>query len=108
MHPYRTICIPRSIGLRQCEYDDSTAEFWVNTRTEGSIKREDLERLERKRSLEQDCDAHQALNSDMDFNMGGFPGDLGAPGPLELEGDASKSATCMHQSPNISHFPCSN
>ena len=79
----------------------------MNTRTEGSIKREDLERLERKRSLEQDCDAHQALNSDMDFNMGGFPGDLGAPGPLELEGDASKSAACMHKSPNIFHFPCS-
>ena len=77
----------------------------MNTRTEGSMKREDLERLERKRSLEQDCDANQAPNSEMDFNMGGFP-NLGAPGPLELEGDGAKCATCMHQSPNIFNFPC--
>ena len=70
------------------------------------MKREDLERLERKRSLEQDCDPTQALNSEMDFNMGGFP-NLGAPGPLELEGDGAKCATCMHQSPNIFNFPCS-
>ena len=76
---------------RKCEYDSDVAEYWVNTRTEGSLKREDIERLERKRSHEQDCEAADFDN--MDFQHGGFAGDLGAPGPLEVEGDSQKSVT---------------
>lgn len=76
--------------LRRCEYDDATAEYWVNTRTEGSLKREDIERMERKRSHEQECDGDAPL-PDMDFEVGGFPDGLGAPGPLDIEGDTRKS-----------------
>ena len=52
--------------------------------------------MSRKRSFEQDTEADlAALDSNMDFNMGGFA-DLGASGPLTLEGDGRKTVTCMH------------
>ncbi|CAK9049554.1 unnamed protein product [Durusdinium trenchii] len=31
--------------VRRCEYDETILEYWVNTRTEGSLKREDVERM---------------------------------------------------------------
>ncbi|CAK9101825.1 Uncharacterized protein SCF082_LOCUS47603 [Durusdinium trenchii] len=70
---------------RKCEYDESTYEYWVNTRTEGSLKREDVERLSRKREFEQEADAQDCMPS-MDFSVGGFMDDLGTPGDLQLEG----------------------
>lgn len=79
------------VDLRRCEYDESTPEFWVNTRTEGSLKREDIERLERKRTYEHEGDPDEAVVPDMDFEVGGFPDGLGAPGPLDIEGGARKS-----------------
>lgn len=82
---------------RSCEYDDGTAEYWVNTRTEGSLKREDMERLSKKRTHEHEVEADEGLSQPMDFSSGGFPGDLGAPGDLDLEGDARKTATHMHK-----------
>lgn len=67
-------------------------EYWVNTRTEGSLKREDVERLSRKRSFEQDAELDDFPT--MDMNPGGFE-NLGAAGNLTLEGDAHKTATRM-------------
>ena len=78
--------------LRLCEYDETTMEYWVNTRTEGSLKREDVERLSRKRSFEQDAELDDFPT--MDMNPGGFE-NLGAAGNLTLEGDAHKTATRM-------------
>lgn len=72
----------------------------MNTRTEGSLKREDVERLSRKRTLDQDIGADEALEPSAKFDMGGFPGDLGEPGDLELEGDTRKSVPCMHRCMN--------
>ena len=37
--------------LRTCEYDDETLEFWVNTRTEGELTKEDLEEISRARKF---------------------------------------------------------
>lgn len=68
----------------------------MNTRTEGTLKREDVERLSRKRMIEQEVGADESPLPDMDFSAGGFQGDLGAPGPLEVEGDSRKTAACMH------------
>lgn len=85
------------ISPRRCEYDDDTYEYWANTRTEGSLKREDVERLSRKRSLEQEIDGEEAIEPSANFEMGGFPGDLGEPGELEVEGDTRKSVPCMHR-----------
>lgn len=82
-------------NLRKCEYDESTYEYWVNTRTEGSLKREDVERLSRKREFEQEADAQDCMPS-MDFSVGGFMDDLGTPGDLQLEGDANKSVARTH------------
>ena len=84
-------------NLRKCEYDDDTYEYWVNTRTEGSLKREDVERLTRKREHEQEVEADDALPT-RDFSAGGFQDDLGTAGALEQEGDAHKSVACMHES----------
>ncbi len=69
----------------------------MNTRTEGSLKREDMERLSKKRTFDQEVEADQGLTQPMDFSSGGFPGDLGAPGDLDLEGDSRKTATHMHK-----------
>ena len=85
-----------SIDLRSCEYDDETPEYWVNTRTEGALKREDMERLSRKRTHDQEVEADDATTSHLDFTTGGFPDCLGRPGPLEVEGDSRKTVTCMH------------
>ena len=84
-------------NLRKCEYDDDTYEYWVNTRTEGSLKREDVERLTRKREHEQEVEAGQEFPS-MDFSAGGFQDDLGTAGALEQEGDVHKSVACTHAS----------
>ena len=65
----------------------------MNTRTEGSLKREDMERLSKKRTFDQEVEADQGLTQPMDFSSGGFPGDLGAPGDLDLEDDSRKTAT---------------
>lgn len=51
----------------------------MNTRTEGTLKREDVERLSRKRMIEQDAGADEGFPN-MDFSTGGFADDLGAPG----------------------------
>ncbi|CAE7565453.1 unnamed protein product [Symbiodinium sp. CCMP2592] len=36
--------------VRTCEYDDETLEYWVNTRTTGTMTKEDLEMLERQQT----------------------------------------------------------
>ena len=85
-------------NLRKCEYDDDTYEYWVNTRTEGSLKREDVERLTRKREHEQEVEAGKDLFPTMDFSSAGFQDDLGTAGALEQEGDVHKSVACTHAS----------
>ncbi|CAL1173726.1 unnamed protein product [Cladocopium goreaui] len=83
---------------QKCEYDDDTYEYWVNTRTEGSLKREDVERLTRKREHEQEVEAGKDLFPTMDFSSAGFQDDLGTAGALEQEGDVHKSVACTHAS----------
>ena len=56
-----------------------------------------MERLSKKRTFDQEVEADQGLTQPMDFSSGGFPGDLGAPGDLDLEGDSRKTATHMHK-----------
>ena len=64
---------------RTCEYDESTTEYWVNTRTEGTMKREDMEQLSRKRTHEQAVSADSLSATALGGPTADFaPDDFGA------------------------------
>ena len=75
---------------RKCEYDDSVHEFWVNTRTTGTMSREDMLELAHSQSHEGALQPDQLNLGTFDFTPGGFS-DLGAGEPT-LEGDTSMTA----------------
>ncbi|CAJ1341569.1 unnamed protein product [Effrenium voratum] len=78
--------------MRKCEYDEEQLEYWVNTRTEGTLKREDIERLARKRVYEGEA-GDDVLGEGMNFECGAFDGqDPSAGAPLAQEGDSCKNA----------------
>ncbi|CAJ1428750.1 unnamed protein product [Effrenium voratum] len=78
--------------VRKCEYDEEQLEYWVNTRTEGTLKREDIERLARKRVYEGEA-GDDVLGEGMNFECGAFDGqDPSAGAPLAQEGDSCKNA----------------
>ena len=82
---------------RKCEYDEDTHEFWVNTRTEGLLSREDVEQLTRKRTHEQDVSVGEGFFNGLDqFDElnAGFPGGIGAPMEQGL-GDDPVCVTCL-------------
>lgn len=73
---------------RQCEYDSDTWEYWVNTRTHGSLSREDMETFSRTRAHEGEVGADELgafPTLDVDLSVGGFS-TLGASN-LPKEGD---------------------
>ena len=79
---------------RTCEYDDETLEFWVNTRTSGTLTKEDMEMLEREKRYSGEG------GTDLTFTPGvhldGFTfsddDDMIHNGTKDLEGDHHKSA----------------
>ena len=82
---------------RKCEYDEETLEYWVNTRTEGILSREDLEEMSQTKQYE--GDGGDQLNFKPQITIGdGFNFDARDP-LLALkgetrEGDHHKSVTC--------------
>lgn len=76
---------------RVCEYDEDTLEYWVNTRTSGTLSREDLEQISRTQTREGEVSGDQVM-PDMDLSsFGGFP-ELGASMELSQEGDSRLNA----------------
>ncbi|CAE7180797.1 unnamed protein product [Symbiodinium microadriaticum] len=79
---------------RTCEYDDETLEYWVNTRTSGTMTREDLEMMERQQRFE--GEGGTDINFKPRLNMDGFDfsddDDMVHTGTKDLEGDHHKSA----------------
>lgn len=84
-------CLP---GGRVCEYDESEIEYWVNTRTMGTLSREDMQRLSISQSHEGEGDA--TLPPEMTMHDGGFEDVGGTGGSLEVEGDSSLQATKLN------------
>ena len=79
----------RALVYRYCEYNEEELEFWVNTRTQGTLTREDLQRLAVTQS-------HEGAGSMDDIPSMAFDGGAAIPGlgemgdaahRLELEGD---------------------
>ena len=84
-------------SVRLCEYDEDTAEYWVNTRTSGTLSREDVETMSRERTHDQTVGADSFALGDGPEDtegVGGFNADLGASG-MDLEGD-SQVTVSMH------------
>lgn len=80
------------LPARRCEYDENVVEYWVNTRTEGELKQQDLQQFSRKRSHDQEVSAEDALSGDgFSMDAGGFSGLGASDGNLELEGEGSKT-----------------
>ena len=78
------VCRGYSKQIRTCEYDDTTLEYWCNIRTKGSLKREDLEEVCRKRSYEDMVGADDCLSHVQDFEPGPFAS-LGSEGMAMVE-----------------------
>ncbi|CAE7216894.1 unnamed protein product [Symbiodinium sp. CCMP2456] len=85
----KDLCQPRT-----CEYDDETLEYWVNTRTSGTMTKEDLEMMERQQHFE--GEGGTDINFKPRLNMDGFEfsddDDMVHAGTKDLEGDHHKSA----------------
>ncbi|CAL1168484.1 unnamed protein product [Cladocopium goreaui] len=80
--------------VRLCEYDEDTPEYWVNTRTSGTLSREDVETMSRERTHDQTVGADSFALGDGPEDTegaGGFNADLGASG-MDLEGDSQVTA----------------
>lgn len=89
--------MPR-LQLRTCEYDDETLEYWVNTRTSGTLTKEDLEQLERKQKFEGEGGDEVNFNPAVQLDGFSFDDDdsMIHKNPKNLEGDQHKSALGLH------------
>ena len=89
------------IFARICEYDDQEVEFWVNTRTSGTLSREDLQRLSISQTHEGQAGADGFLRPPEGEDH--FPDLCGEnPPDLQIEGDSNVQATGKHsESPTI-------
>ncbi|CAE7822447.1 unnamed protein product, partial [Symbiodinium sp. CCMP2456] len=84
--------------VRTCEYDDETLEYWVNTRTSGTLTKEDLEQLERKQKFEGEGGDEVNFNPAVQLDGFSFDDDdsMIHKNPKNLEGDQHKSALGLH------------
>ncbi|CAE7367625.1 unnamed protein product [Symbiodinium sp. CCMP2592] len=81
-----------SKGLtRPCEYDSDVTEYWVNTRTEGTLTKEDLEEISRQKEYEgsggTDLEMKPLVHTD-GFNLDPADPMLGM--SQQMEGDTRK------------------
>ena len=85
------------IPARICEYNESEIEYWVNTRTSGTLSREELQKLSISRSHEGSADdGGFATPGELDDQC--FPETLGeAPPELQVEGGSALQVTKPHQ-----------
>ncbi|CAE7318528.1 unnamed protein product [Symbiodinium sp. CCMP2592] len=81
--------------VRTCEYDDETLEYWVNTRTSGTLTKEDLEEMRHEKKYEGENEGD--LEMVPKVNTDGFDFSDDDPmvhrNPKNLEGDCHKSAS---------------
>ncbi|CAE7313361.1 unnamed protein product [Symbiodinium sp. CCMP2592] len=79
--------------VRTCEYDDETLEYWVNTRTSGTMTKEDFEMMQRERQYQ--GEGGTELNVKQAVNLEGFSfsddDDMVHSSNKGLEGDHHKS-----------------
>lgn len=79
-----------------CEYDEEELEFWVNTRTSGTLSREDLQKL--SISQEHEGQVGGCLAGDLGLQAGGGFSDICGDTPeLSLEGDAGLEVSKPHE-----------
>ena len=77
---------------RKCEYDPDTLEYWVNTRTTGTLSREDVEQLTRTHTHAEDVEGEgltQGRSLSLVSAAGGF-NNLGM-SDMPVEGDQNMS-----------------
>ncbi|CAE7231731.1 unnamed protein product [Symbiodinium sp. CCMP2592] len=83
--------------VRTCEYDDETLEYWVNTRTLGTMTKEDLEMMQRERKYEGEGGDDLLFKPEVHLDGFDFSDDdrMIHKGTKNLEGDHHKSASRM-------------
>lgn len=87
------MCGMSSLVRRKCEYDPDTLEYWVNTRTSGTLSREDVEQLSKTQSHVEDIagdDLVKGRSLSLKCAAGGFD-NLGS-SDMPVEGDQNLSA----------------
>ncbi|CAK9074820.1 unnamed protein product, partial [Durusdinium trenchii] len=62
-------------GSMLCEYHEQELEYWVNTRTSGTLSHEDLQKMSAMQSHEGEASGAPGDLADMNFDLGGFFGD---------------------------------
>ncbi|CAE7662955.1 unnamed protein product [Symbiodinium sp. CCMP2592] len=79
--------------VRTCEYDDETLEYWVNTRTLGTMTKEDLEMMQRERKYEGEGGDDLLFKPEVHLDGFDFSDDdrMIHKGTKNLEGDHHKS-----------------
>lgn len=85
---------------RTCEYDDETLEYWVNTRTTGTLTKEDLEMLQHERQYSGEGGEDLEIKPRVNLDGWDFPedDDMVFKGDGAIEGDCHKSASRMARS----------
>ena len=88
--------LPKS-KARTCEYDDETLEYWVNTRTLGTMTKEDFEMMQRERKYEGEGGDELVFKPDVHLDKFDFSDDdrMIHKNEANLEGDHRKSASQM-------------
>ncbi|CAE7299174.1 unnamed protein product [Symbiodinium sp. CCMP2456] len=86
--------------VRTCEYDDETLEYWVNTRTTGTLTKEDLEMLQHERHYSGEGGEDLEIKPRVNLDGWDFPedDDMVFKGDGAIEGDCHKSASWMARS----------
>ncbi|CAE7362808.1 hypothetical protein AK812_SmicGene15369 [Symbiodinium microadriaticum] len=84
----------RLLGMAtSCEYDDETLEYWVNTRTSGTLTKEDLEEMQHKREYSGENEGDLEMNPRVNLDGFDFSDDdpLIHTNPKSQEGDGQKT-----------------
>ena len=86
--------------LRTCEYDEEELEYWVNTRTEGTLTQEEVEELCRAKEFsgEGGTDLEHEGRIDLEGGFSFDPNDSFIHrGSKNVEGDHVKSAASIEK-----------
>ncbi|CAE7383534.1 unnamed protein product [Symbiodinium sp. CCMP2456] len=83
--------------VRTCEYDEETLEHWVNTRTLGTMTKEDFEMMQRERKYEGEGGDELVFKPDVHLDGFDFSDDdrMIHKGKKNVEGEHQKSASPM-------------
>ena len=84
-----------SARQRTCEYDDETLEYWINTRTSGTLTKEDLEEMRHEKKYEGENEGDLEMVPRVNVDAFDFSDDdpMVHRNPKNLEGDCHKSAS---------------